>query len=80
MSLEKGILIGFTPCFQTAYATAVVFSKLNISHNIRPIKMILAVIYLEVWANFLNSMNLTCESHDHKQFFLWYIPFTRFSW
>ena len=34
-------VVGFASCFQTAYATAVEFSKLNISLNIRPVKILL---------------------------------------
>ena len=36
--IEKEMLIGFTPCFQIAYTTPV-FSKLNITHNLKPVKM-----------------------------------------
>ena len=77
-SLEKGTFFGF----QTAYAAAAVCFKLNISLDIRPIRMIFNSYNLWDWENFLTCTHLTFglnQGHMIKKTFFLYFIFTRFS-
>ena len=52
--------IGFPLCFQTANATtaATVLSQLNISLNVRPVKMICGSYHLQAVNKFLTGIKL----------------------